>query len=264
MQMPEKLILKQRSSYRMGWVVMFICLFIVALVLVMAVVFTRAKPDDLVLPVVTASAMALFVAAIIWIGVAISVSRERRAIQKLLEGELWAQWQYTPQEWQREVQDLREAEKRMFKPGYNLILGLVFGAILAAVALYLHNPQYTPMILFVAGIVTLIFFATGFFLPMYYHRRTAAYYRQLSQFESPHVFIGESGLYHEAKGFTSFKRLSGVEYLSGSPATIIFSIIVSGGEGMADFALPVPVPVPAKYVGETQALVGRFRGGTKV
>src|SRR5215470_11035798 len=98
MQMPEKVILKRRGNYRMGCAVMAVCLFFLALALG-AAVFTGAKSDDLILPAAALGAIALVIPLFIWVGIAISVMIERRQIRNLFAGELWAQWQYTPQEW---------------------------------------------------------------------------------------------------------------------------------------------------------------------
>ena len=79
MQPPEKIILSKRENYRMGCIVMAICLFFLALALGFSTL-TGAKPDELLLPAAALGFFALVIPLFLWIGVALTVVQERRQI----------------------------------------------------------------------------------------------------------------------------------------------------------------------------------------
>lgn len=257
MQPPDKIILSKRGNYRMGCVVTAICLIFLVLALGLSLL-TGAKPDELLLPTATLGFFVLVILLFIWGGVALSVVREGRQIRAVLEGEQWACWQYTPQEWQRETADLRRIEISMMKPHYNLIVGPLLGLVIAGAAFFgVDDPQVKPIMFLVAGGVTLLFLVTGFFLPLFYRWQANARFRQLSSISAPRLFIAPSGLYHEAKGFTSLENLVGVDYLPDSHPIIIFTVHIR--ERRFSLDMPVPVSVPAAAVKEAAPLVQRFR-----
>src|SRR5262245_20238124 len=97
MDKPERLMLKKRANYRTGCLIGLACLFFPVLGLGIAY-FTGEKLDDLTLPGAILGSIAIIVTVVVWTAVSITVLWERRSIRRLLSGDLWAQWQYQPDE----------------------------------------------------------------------------------------------------------------------------------------------------------------------
>jgi hypothetical protein len=256
MEKPEHLVLKKRANYRIGCGVGVVCLLFLGLVVVVGYL-TGAQPDELALPAVALGSMGAIVVVILFAGVAITVLWERGDIKRLLNGTLWAEWQYAPDDWQRIVQQKLDAESQIFKPWYNLIIGPIIGVVIAGVALFgIKDPQITPIMLLVAGGVTLLFILSGVITPLVLRSNRQARYRKRLKVESPRVYIGPMGMYHETEGYTSLDRLGGVDYIP-SDAAITFQVY-HRSERYGTFRFPVSVEVPRGREADAEALANRF------
>jgi hypothetical protein len=257
MDKPERLVLKKRSGYRNGCLIGLACLFFPAVALGLGY-FSGSKPEELALPAVVLGGLAVVVVIVILGAVSITVLWERRNIRRLLSSDLWAQWQYTPDEWKRIATDLLESEEGVYKPIYNLIIGPIVGAIIAGFGLYMNDrePEMTPILLLIGGGVAVVFILSGLILPLVQRSNRQARYRRRLRVEAPRLYIGPNALYHEADGYESLARLNSVEYTPGDSA-ITFKVYVQAGH-YGSYLSPITQFVPRGRETEAQALVERF------
>lgn len=257
MQRPDHFVLNKRANYRVGCGAGAACLFFLGLALVLGYL-SGAKPDDLLLPAAALGIMGVTVVVLILGGVALTVLWERADINQLFKGSIWAEWQYAPDEWQRIARARLEAERNMFKPGYNLIVGPILGAIIAGVALFvIKDPQVTPVMLATAGGITLLFIVSGLVVPLVLRSNRQARYRKRLKVESPRLYIGPMGMYHETDGYTSLERLGGVDY-TPDDSTMTFQVY-HRTERYGTYRVAVVLEVPRGCERDAEALVNRFQ-----
>lgn len=257
MEKPDHLVLKKRANYRAGCGAGVACLFFLGLATVLGYL-SGGKPDELLLPVAALGIMGGTVTLFLIGGVALTVLWERSDINRLFKGPLWAEWQYPADDWARIARAKLEAEGKMFKPGYNLIVGPILGAIIAGVALFgIKDPQITPVLLATAGGITLLFIISGLVLPLVFLSNRRARYRKRLKVESPRLYIGPMGMYHETDGYTSLERLGGVDY-TPSDSIITFQVY-HRSERYGSFRIPAAVEVPRGREQDAEALVNRFQ-----
>lgn len=255
---PEKLVFKKRRGYKLAGWILFLTLGMLALVLGLAA-FTGAKPDELILPAVAIGSMDLVVTILVLGGTALQVMFESRRIRHLLDDGYWVEWRYSPEEWKRDYEARFKLENFVSKTTYfNVVIGLILGGGMAFAAVYvIKDPQLKPIILAVAAFVALIYIVTGLIAPIFQRSAASARYQARASINAPRLYIGASGLYHEADGFTSFRRLLNADFQPGEPATINLKIRVRI-QRYHWANTYVPVAVPAGREAEAQAITARL------
>ena len=164
MDRPEELVLDGGSYFALAGNSAVIGLAFLAFVCGIVLVFYGAILADLVLPIASLSAIWFAWVAINLIVGLIHIFGDRRAINRLFEGEIWGHWQLRAPEWQGVV----EAEYQIMCPEeglgayvgavYSSILGLAFAAILVAVGEFaIKGPPAMPAIWSFAVVVFLGF-----------------------------------------------------------------------------------------------------------
>ncbi len=102
----------------------------------------------------------------------------------------------------------------------------------------------------------LLFVLSGVITPLVLRSNRQARYRKRMQVESPRVYIGPTGMYHETDGYTSLDRLGGVDYIP-SDSAITFQVY-HRSERYGAFRLPVSLEVPRGREADAEALANRF------
>jgi hypothetical protein len=258
MQTPNPIVLSRREQYRVGCGAGALCLFFLGLALVLGNYY-GASPEELLLPAAALGSMGLAVTVFLLGGTALSVVGESRAIRKLLAGERWAEWQYSPEEWKRIADENYQLERGAFKPGYNLIVGPLMGAFIAGAALFvIRQPEFTPVLLMIAAGVTLLYIVTGLGLPLLFRRNARLRYEKRLRVAAPRLYMNEKGVYHEVDGYTSLDSLTKVQCIGSDPVILTFQTRNPFRPGMS-IPQSHPFPVPAGREAEAQQLVGRYR-----
>lgn len=256
---PSKLVLRQRSGYGIALAALILMLFFFSVGFGLALA-SGAKPEELVLPALALGIMALSFVLLFSMFTFISTAGERRQIRRLLNGDLWALWQYPPEQWRQLVEARHALESKMFKPMYNLIVGPIFGGILVIVAFAVPAPfpEFPLIVLGVAAFVTLLFVGSGLILPLQQRRARRRRYRQRLKIAAPRIWISRDGFYHEADGYQSLDALRGV---SLEAQQIIFAVQerIGGAQYTINYLAKVELPIPHGCENAAGVLVQRYQ-----
>jgi hypothetical protein len=260
MEKPEHFILKKRANYRVGCGVGAACFLFLGIALG-AGYFSGATVDELALPALVIGIIGGVATVLVLIAIALTVIWERRNIRRLFEKPLWAEWRYAPDEWQRIAQEKLDADRKLFKPGYNLLIGPILGGFIAGIAiLVVKDPEVTPILVVVAGVITAIFIVSGLIVPVVMLSNRQARYRKRLRVESPRLYIGAMGVYHETDGFTSLARLGDVaiEYTNSVPVALTFQVYEQVGH-YGSYLRAAPIEIPKGREAEAETLARRFQ-----
>jgi hypothetical protein len=270
MNKPEDLILSNGGSYfREGCIGALAGIGVMVFVGAIALTQTDATLADLVLPMA-----ALSVFWLSWVAINIFVGwvhylGTKRDVNRLFEKEIWQQWQFRSDEWQRIV----EAEYQTMRPEsgigaysgalYSTIAGLVFGIFLVGIGKFaIKDEQVMPIIFICAGAVVVLFAGAGLVQPLLTRRNAQRYRQKALRVREPRVWFGAEGIYHEALGYTSLKELKNVSDHIQARRTITFTteVTVGGGdEPMTTFDQPTAFSVPSGCEQQAAQLVRRYR-----
>jgi hypothetical protein len=272
MKKPETLILSDGEYFVQAGTSAAIGFAILAFVLGIAVVFLDAPLADLVLPLAALSSF-----WIAWLGINLIIgfihrSNDRRAINRLFQGEIWAQWQFDAAEWQQII----DAEYQSMVPEagvgayigaiYSGIFGLVIATVLVVVGIFaIGDAQIMPIIWVSALAVFLLLVGVGLFQPIQRRRQAQRYQDKAIRFRDPHVWFSADGIYHETLGYTSLKHLEKVTDQTKSRQAITFTVLVTTVLGSGRHASPsthsqpISFAVPSGLEKEAAQLVRRYR-----
>ena len=239
---------------------------IALLVCVAALVSTDASIGDLGLPLLAIAALNGVVlagfgaaAASVWLG-------ERRGIRQLFDGEIWAEWTISADEWHGITERLLEGDSSSAADRrFALLAAGVVGAVLAGavivVALAAMDAATRAVAIVVALLIPIGLVGLVAIQNVAGPRRTARLVADLRAVPSPRLWFGPDGAYHEAEGFTSLDTLSAVADRTKSRREIAFTVRVriERQVGSDPTDLTVVFPVPRGHDADAAALVRRYR-----
>ncbi len=193
------------------------------------------------------------------------VQRERRDAETLFEGDCWARWQWSADEWQRELAQRRvDLEKHLrfqrFAPWIGGVAGLVIGGCFLFIAFVAGEAMPAPARTFMMGL-GLFFACLSVGLSLSGARRER--YKWQSRLEraeqaaTPRIWLGPYGFYHETDGHTTLRNLTAVSF-SSRKQQLAFQIKHPGPKGSTLYQT-VPLPVPEAHTADAAALVTRYR-----
>jgi hypothetical protein len=215
---------------------------------------------------------------VVWFGLVLifGVTNRRRVKQErddalaLFEEGAWAEWRYTPDEWQQEIGkrrrdlDARIAwQQKMRWVGYVAAVVIVICALLPAIiAGDQMPPQARNFIFLLAGFLgffTVVLSAVG--VPRD-RRKWEQNLARAEQVSAPWVRFGPYGFYHEIDGHTILRQVKQVN-ASSNRDSLTFQIKHGGPRG-STILHPVSLPVPQAHQAELPALVSRYRRERKL
>jgi hypothetical protein len=223
----------------------------------------------------TTLAKAIAALGIIWLPLTLAfglvnvyrVRRERRHAQALLSEDYWAEWQWSPDEWQQQLTERRADFEKWREFRYRGAFGCMLVVSTVAIAgtpLFIAlvsgdaMPSYARNFLFVLSAFFGLFSITLSLVGTWNERRKRQ--QQLERAElltAPRVRLGPYGFYHEADGHTPLYNLSKVAF-SPKKQDLTFYIRHSGPQGTGSFDFPTALPVPAAHIADARAIVQRY------
>jgi hypothetical protein len=249
--------------------------FIYALVITGAVWF-GATLSDLAVPVVMLIIFWVFSVSLGMVNARIQAGREKVGIDALFAEPPWATWQYTPEEWQTEYEQIYRGEKQQARASCSyLLVGPVFGGIFLLVGFFTRNSPYSSFLIFIGVVIAVGLMLLG--IIQFYRGRTEAqqHYAAAQQIPSPLLIFGEKGFYQQVKGYTSLRRLYRAEILSPQSTDRIEKITYTyvnkryQGNNLSYLRLHVrggwrrhrgvvTLAIPQRYEADTEQLVQRY------
>lgn len=198
-----------------------------------------------------------------------TVERERRDARSLFQGEAWATWRWSMEDWGRELEARRtEMEQRSRLSRFTPIIGGIAAAVIGGTPIVLALAvedipadvrQFMIALGIFFGVLAIILSISGV---MRERRRWQARMERASAVPAPWVRFGAHGLYHETDGHTWLRNMTDVS-LARDVRSLIFQIRYSGSRGVS-YTLPLVVPIPAVQREDAEALVKRYRDALKL
>jgi|GEM_PF-1893709 len=270
MNRPEKLVFSDDSYW--GLTVAGLAFLAFGFGVVLAI--TDVTLADLILPLAALGGFwfvwVVFHGFIAWIHRA----RDRRAISRMFESEIWERWQFPAREWQAIV----NAECNLIAPNcegarayvgavYSSIAGFVFAAILVTVGAFaIQDPLGKTIFRICAVAVFLLFLGVGSLQPISARYKARRYRRRALRVPEPRVWFASDGIYHETLGYTSLKKLKKVTDHIRSRKAIKFTLEVTAVIGHATarntrftYLIPYSFPIPSGCEERGARLVRRYR-----
>lgn len=251
--------------------------FIYALVIIGAIWF-GATLSDLTVPVVVLMIFWVLSVSLGIVNARIQAGREKVGIDALFAEPAWATWQYTPEEWQLEYEQIFRGEKLQARASCSyLLVGPVFGGIFLLVGFFTRNSPYSPFLIFIGVVIAVGLMLLG--IIQFYRGRAEAqqHYAAAQQIPSPLLIFGEKGFYQQVKGFTSLRRLYRAEILSPNTTDRLQKITYAyvnkmyRGNNLSYLRLHVrtrgrgqphsnaiTLAIPQRYEADTEQLVQRY------
>lgn len=186
--------------------------------------------------------------------------KEIHTIQQLIHGELWANWQFSPSDWE-EVLQRRSAKSKWtlkdFRSGVGCALpfGLLFGGGIMLWAYLVKGDGRFYIFLLGVGIL-LLFPAVAFGQGLWSHFRSWLHWQARNRNPEPRLFVGPRGLYHEVDGFTDLRNLQQVALKKGSPKILKLKF-------RAEYQVIEEVELPRVPSDAIEDLLKRLRGLTQ-
>jgi hypothetical protein len=193
------------------------------------------------------------------------VERERRDAESLFAGSVWAVWQWSPADWQRDLGQRRETHaKRLrfqrFMPWIGGAASLIIGGSALLPVLVSGESMPENLRAFVIGLA-IFFAALAFLLSVVSANRERHKWRlrlqQAEQLAAPWICFGPYGVYHQVDGHVSLRNLGNIS-LSKKEQVITFYIkhpLPKGGSVLH----PFPVRIPEPHLTDASTLVARYR-----
>lgn len=198
-----------------------------------------------------------------------TVERERRDARALFEGDAWATWRWSMEDWGRELEARRaDLEKRSrvsrFTPIIGGIAAVAIGGTPIAMALAIPDiPDEVRQFMIALGIFFgVLAIALSVVGVVRERRRWQARMERASAVAAPWVRFGAYGLYHETDGHTSLRNMTDVT-VARDGRSLIFQIKHPGPRGTS-YTLPLVVPIPPTQREDAQTLVARYRDERKL
>jgi uncharacterized membrane protein HdeD (DUF308 family) len=265
MDRPDKLAFSDESYYHFTWGDALFILGFLVFCFGIVLATTDATLADLALP------FAVFIAIwLMWVGLISLIAwvhraSDRRAINRMFDGEIWERWQFRAPQWQAVV----DAECNLISPQerglkaytgavYSSIAGVVLAAILIAVGTFvIRDPLEKTIIRICAVAVFLLLLGVGLFQPIVARYNARRYRQKALRVPEPRVWFAADGIYHETLGYTSLKDLVKVIDQTRSHKSIQFTITVA--TDTSTDSVPCSLPVPAGCETQAAQLVRRYR-----
>ncbi|MFC2093577.1 hypothetical protein ACFLSV_06725 [Bacteroidota bacterium] len=198
---------------------------------------------------------------------------DKRAINRMFDGEIWECWQFRALEWQVIVDNeyniispKEEGLKAYIGAIYSSIAGVVLAVILLAVGTFaIQDPLGNTIVRICAVAVFLLLLGVGLFQPVVARYNAQRYRHKALQVPEPRVWFASDGIYHETLGYTSLKDLEKVTDQTKSCKAIQFTLTVTSVFGGSDHSststvsIPYPFPVPTGCEEQAAKLVHRYR-----
>jgi hypothetical protein len=242
--------------------------------------WTGSKLSELVMPVAVLGFFWVFTVGLVSAFALLQSTQERNGIKKLFAEAPWALWQFTPEEWKAQYEEMFRREKITARAGLtNLFVGLVIGAILIVVG-YFQPIEVRTFIMFVGVLVGAGIMLLGIFLLVSGMARANRNYAEAQQITNPVVLFGRDGMYHQGTGYKSLKRLlrAGILFPDtgnvfdkmtyntwnkayGSPNLPLLRLRLpsrSSNAGVGEGGGAILIPIPARYQQMTEQLVQRY------
>jgi hypothetical protein len=193
------------------------------------------------------------------------VKQERADAMALFDEGAWAEWRYSPVEWQQEVEQRRRTlheriawQQKMRWVGYVAAVVIVICALIPVLmAGDQMPPQARNFIFLLAGFLgffTIVLSAVG--VPRD-RRKWEQNLARAEQVSAPWVRFGPYGFYHEVDGHTILRNVQQVSAVS--ERDMLTFQIKHGGPRGSTILHPVSLPVPQAHQSELSALVSRYR-----